>query len=96
MDALKDHDESGCYITREIKVHRAFGKGSSIRNGYHHRKSAGENDPDEKWFCQHFADKSQGKGISVSHALRSASSWIQGRMRPDGIGVGCLYFIALI
>lgn len=45
MDALKDHDESGYYITREI---RAFGKGSSIRNGYHHRKSAGENDPDEK------------------------------------------------
>ena len=30
MDALKDHDESGYYITREIKVHERFGKGSSI------------------------------------------------------------------
>ena len=48
MDALKDHDESGYYITREIKVHERSEKEVASEMGNHHRKSAGENDPDEK------------------------------------------------
>ena len=87
MDALKDHDESGYYITREIKVHErpekevASEMGITIGPGRKNGFASTLLTKPEKWdFCSYY--------------LRS-HSWIRQRMRPME-SVWLLFFIALI
>lgn len=93
MDALKDHDESGYYITREIKVHERSEKEVASEMGITIGNLRVKMTRTKKWLCQHFADKARERDF-CSYYLRS-HSWIRERMRPME-SVWLLFFIALI
>lgn len=63
MDALKDHDESGYYITREIKVHERPEKEVASEMGITIGNLRVKMTRTKKWLCQHFADKAREMGF---------------------------------
>ena len=63
MDALKDHDESGYYITREIKVHERSEKEVASEMGITIGNLRVKMTRTKKWLCQHFADKARERGF---------------------------------
>ena len=63
MDALKDHDESGYYITREIKVHERSEKEVASEMGITIGNLRVKMTQKKKWLCQHFADKARERGF---------------------------------
>ena len=63
MDALKDHDESGYYITREIKVHERSEKEVASEMGITIGNLRVKMTRTKKWLCQHFADKAREMGF---------------------------------
>ena len=63
MDALKDHDESGYYITREIKVHERPEKEVASEMGITIGNLRVKMTRTKKWLCQHFADKARERGF---------------------------------
>ena len=63
MDALKDHDESGYYITREIKVHERPEKEVASEIGITIGNLRVKMTRTKKWLCQHFADKARERGF---------------------------------
>lgn len=63
MDALKDHDESGYYITREIKVHERSEKEVASEKGITIGNLRVKMTRTKKWLCQHFADKARERGF---------------------------------
>ena len=79
MDALKDHDESGYYITREIKVHERSEKEVASEMGITIGNLRVKMTRTKKWLCQHFADKARERGISVVTIC----------VRIPGSGKGC-------
>lgn len=62
-DALKDHDESGYYITREIKVHERSEKEVASEMGITIGNLRVKMTRTKKWLCQHFADKARERGF---------------------------------
>lgn len=62
-DALKDHDESGYYITREIKVHERPEKEVASEMGITIGNLRVKMTRTKKWLCQHFADKAREMGF---------------------------------
>lgn len=63
IDALKDHDESGYYITREIKVHERSEKEVASEMGITIGNLRVKMTRTKKWLCQHFADKAREMGF---------------------------------
>lgn len=63
MGALKDHDESGYYITREIKVHERPEKEVASEMGITVGNLRVKMTRTKKWLCQHFADKAKQMGF---------------------------------
>ena len=63
MDALKEHDESGYYITREIKVHERPEKEVASEMGITIGNLRVKMTRTKKWLCQHFADKARERGF---------------------------------
>lgn len=93
MDALKDHDESGYYITREIKVHERSEKEVASEMGITIGNLRVKMTRTKNGFASTLLTKPE-KGDFCSYYLRS-HSWIRERMRPME-SVWLLFFIALI
>ena len=93
MDALKDHDESGYYITREIKVHERSEKEVASEMGITIGNLRVKMTGRKNGFASTLLTKPE-KGDFCSYYLRS-HSWIRERMRPME-SVWLLFFIALM
>ena len=93
MDALKDHDESGYYITREIKVHERSEKEVASEMGITIGNLRVKMTRTKNGFASTLLTKPE-KGDFCSYYLRS-HSWIRERMRPME-SVWLLFFIALM
>ncbi len=63
MGALKDHDESSYYITKEIKVHERPEKEVASEMGITIGNLRVKMTRTRKWLCQHFADKAKEMGF---------------------------------
>ena len=63
MDALKDHDESGYYITREIKVNERPEKEVASDMGITIGNLRVKMTRTKQWLCRHFADKAKEMGF---------------------------------
>ena len=63
MDALKEHDESSYYITREIKVHERPEKEVASEMGITIGNLRVKMTRSKKWLCRHFADKAKEIGF---------------------------------
>lgn len=63
MDALKEHDESSYYITREIKVHERPEKEVASEMGITIGNLRVKMTRSKKWPCRHFADKAKEMGF---------------------------------
>lgn len=63
MEALKEHDESGYYITREIKVCERPEKEVASEMGITIGNLRVKMTRTKKWLCRHFADKAKEMGF---------------------------------
>lgn len=87
MDALKDHDESGYYITREIKVHERSEKEVASEMGITIGNLRVKMTRTKNGFASTLLTKPE-KGISVvTICVRIPGS---GKDAADGIGVAAL------